>query len=153
MMEFAKKPAPVPRPPTYPVPVDPPEEESDLGTIQIHNQVIAVIARTAALRVVGVADVIGSLVEDVAGKIGIKAPDRGVHVELDDDQITLEMSLSVEQGVYIPRVAWQVQTDVRRAVEDMTGKTVKAVNVLVRGLKTDSPPSARPPMPEDTGVA
>ena len=127
---------PVPRPPTYPVPVEVNEEETQLGHIQIHNSVMAIIARMAALRVPGVADVVGSLVGDMAGRIGIKAQDRGVHVDLADDQITLGISLAVDYGVFIPKVAWQVQTEVRRSVEEMTGKTVKAVNITVRGLRT-----------------
>ncbi len=127
---------PAPRPPTYPVPVETNEEDAQLGQIQIHNSVMAIIARMAALRVPGVADVVGSLVGDMAGRIGIKAQDRGVHVDLADDQISLNISLSVDYGVFIPKVAWQVQTEVRRSVEEMTGKTVKAVNITVRGLRT-----------------
>lgn len=133
---------PVHRPPTYPVPVEPGDEDAQLGHIQIHNSVMAIIARMAALRVPGVADVVGSLVGDMVGRIGIKPQDRGVHVDLTDDQITLNISLSVDYGVFIPKVAWQVQTEVRRSVEEMTGKTVKAVNITVRGLRTTAEETA-----------
>ena len=142
-----------PRPPTYPAHIESHDEETNLGSIQIHSGVMAVIARTAALRVPGVADVVGSLVGDMAGKIGIKSSDRGVQVDLVDDQVTLTLSLLVDYGAFIPKVAWQVQTEVRRAVEALTGKTVKAVNITVRGLKTvaEEPAAATPE--EDEGVA
>lgn len=138
------KPKPQPRPPTYPVVLDASDEEADLGTIQIHNSVIAIIARIAAVKVEGVSDVVGSLVEDVAGKIGIRQADRGVHVEIDGDRIRLNLSLAVDYGVFIPRICFEVQTQVRRAVEEMTGKTVKTVNVVVRSLRVPNRPQPEP---------
>lgn len=127
---------PAPRPPVYPVPEDKPEDEGgDLGAIHIHNSVIAVIARHAAMKVPGVTDLIGSIVDGIAGFVGRKPGDRGVHVEIVENAVVLELNVQVEYGVNIPKVAWQVQSEVRQAVEQMTGKPVKAVNVIVQGLK------------------
>lgn len=138
-----------PRPPAYPVPAEAAEEETSLGAIQIHNSVIAIIARMAAVRVAGVSDVVGSLVGDMAGKIGLKPADRGVHVELAEDRLIITLSLAVDYGAFIPKVAWQVQSGVRQAVEELTGKSVKAVNVTVRALRTAAGQPAVPPMEED----
>lgn len=127
---------PAPRPPVHPVPEDKPEDEGgELGAIQIHNSVIAVIARHAAMKVPGVADLLGSIVDGIAGFVGRKPEDRGVHVELVENSVVLELSIQVEYGVNIPKVAWQVQSEVREAVEQMTGKPVRAVNVVVQGLR------------------
>ena len=133
--------ASVPRPPVYPVPEET-EEEGDLGAIHIHNSVIAVIARMAATKVAGVADLVGTLVDGLAGIVGKKPSDRGVHVEIVDNNVVLELSLVVDYGINIPKVAWQVQSDVRQAVEQMTGKSVKAVNVLVQSLRIPPPAAA-----------
>ena len=136
---------PVPRPPMYPVGEERPEEDSDLGLIHIHNGVIAVIARMAAVKVPGVVDLVGSLVDGIAGIVGRKPNDRGVHVEIVDNSIVIELNLIVEYGVNIPKVAWQVQTEVRQAVEQMTGKPVKGVNVVVQNIQL---PTASQPVPE-----
>lgn len=139
---------PAPRPPTYPVPEDRPEEENDLGLIHIHNGVIAVIARMAAVKVPGVVDLVGSIVDGIAGIVGRKPNDRGVHVEIVENGIVLELNLVVEYGVNIPKVAWQVQTEVREAVERMTGKPVKGVNVVVQNIlipKEETPALDREP--------
>jgi uncharacterized alkaline shock family protein YloU len=140
---------PAPRPPAYPVSAESTEEDTSLGAIQIHNSVIAIIARMAAVRVAGVADVVGSLVGDMAGKIGLKPADRGVHVELAEDRLVIGLSLAVEYGAFIPKVAWQVQSEVRQAVEELTGKSVKAVNVTVRALRAAAGQPAVPPMEEE----
>ena len=83
-------------------------------------------------------DLVGTLVDGIAGIVG-KNADRGVHVEIVDNNVVLELKLMVDYGVNIPRVAWQVQADVRQAVEQMTGKSVKAVNVIVQSLRVPPP--------------
>ncbi len=128
----------VPAPPYTPGPEERNDEEGDLGSVQIHNSVIAVIARLAALRVDGVVDLVGNLVDGLAGIVGRKSGDRGVHVEIVDNNVVIEMSVILEYGVSIPKTCWQIQHDVREGVESMTGKAVKAVNILVQSIQFPS---------------
>lgn len=115
---------------------DPGDMGGELGTVQIHNSVIAGIARIAALDVQGVADLSAGVVENFATVLGTKkAMERGIRVEIDGDFVSLEVHVVVEYGVRIPHVSWQVQSEVRRAVEQMTGKTVRNVKVVVQGVK------------------
>ncbi len=111
------------------------EDGTELGSVQIHNNVIATIARLAALKVPGVLEMSGTFVDGLAGMIGKKGADRGIHVEIDENSVVLSLDVVLEFGVRIPRVAWQVQNEVRQAVEQMTGKNVKAVNVVVQSLR------------------
>lgn len=111
------------------------ENDTELGSVQIHNNVIATIARLAAVKVPGVSEMSGGIVDDLAGMIRKKTGDRGIHVELEDTGVVIEIHVILEYGVRIPNVAWQLQTEVRQAVEQMTGKHVKAVQVVVQGVK------------------
>jgi uncharacterized alkaline shock family protein YloU len=111
------------------------EEGTDLGAIQIHNNVIAIIARLTALKVPGVVEMSGSIVDGIAGMIGKKTLDRGIRVDLDDNTVTVELHVVLEYGVRIPQVAWQIQNEVRQAVGQMTGKNVRAVNVVVQSVR------------------
>ena len=107
----------------------------ELGTVQIHNSVIAGIARIAALGVPGVSELNAGFVEGLATALGTKkSMERGIRVEISGDSVSLEVHIIVDFGVRIPSVAWQVQNEVRRAVEQMTGKTVSEVKVLVQGV-------------------
>ena len=136
--------SPASRPPVHPVPEDKPEDEGgELGAIHIHNSVIAVIARHAAMKVSGVTDLVGSIVDGIAGFVGRKPDDRGVHVEIVENSVVLELSIQVEYGVNIPKVSWHVQSEVRQAVEQMTGKPVRAVNVVIQSLRMA--PAEEPP--------
>lgn len=149
---MSAKSSPVPdtaaKPPAFPVPEERPEEEHDLGSIHIHNSVIAAIARMAASKVPGVVDLVGSLVDDIAGLVGRKQIDRGVHVEIAENSLVIEITLTVEYGVNIPKVAWQVQSEVRQDVERMSGKPVRSVNVIVQGLRTPAPADSGARSPE-----
>ena len=111
------------------------EDGTDLGAVQIHNNVIATIARLAALKVPGVAEMSGTFVEGLAGMIGKPVVDRGIRVDFEENQVVVELHVVIDLGVRIPHVAWQIQNEVRQAVEQMTGKSVKAVNVIVQALK------------------
>lgn len=111
------------------------ENDTELGSVQIHNNVIATIARLAAVKVPGVHEMSGGIVDDLAGIIRKKSGDRGIRVEFEDSGVVIMINVILEYGVRIPHVAWQLQTEVRQAVEQMTGKHVKAVQVIVQGVK------------------
>ena len=111
------------------------EDGTDLGVVQIHNNVIATIARLAALKVPGVAEMSGTFVDGLAGMIGKPVVDRGIRVDFEENVVVIELHVVIDFGVRIPHVAWQIQNEVRQAVEQMTGKSVKAVNVIVQALR------------------
>ena len=111
------------------------DEENELGAVHIHNSVIGVIARLAAAKVPGVVDFVGGIVDGLAGIVGKRSSDRGVHVENVDNGVVIELNVVLEYGVHIPKVAWQVQNEVRKAVEQMTGKSVKSVTVVVQSVQ------------------
>jgi uncharacterized alkaline shock family protein YloU len=128
------------------------ENDTELGSVQIHNNVIATIARLAAVKVPGVCEMSGGIVDDLAGMIRKKSGDRGIRVSFEDAGVVIEIHVILDYGVRIPNVAWQLQTEVRQAVEQMTGKQVKAVQVVVQGVKLPAESEAdRPALQESAG--
>lgn len=124
--------------------VEPEDEGTQLGAVQIHNNVIATIARLAAFKVPGVAELSGTLVDGLAGMIGKKPVDRGIHVEIVENAVVVELHVILDFGVRIPHVSWQIQNEVRQAIEQMTGKPVRAVNVIVQSLRFASGQKSAP---------
>jgi uncharacterized alkaline shock family protein YloU len=119
-------------------PEDNAEEGGEQGEIKIHQHVIATIARLAALKVPGVAALSASFAQGLAQFFGKKPDDTGIRVLLLDTGVVIDLYVVVHFGARIPKVAWQVQSEVRQAVEQMTGKSVKAVNVVVQSLQFES---------------
>ncbi|NOU35541.1 MAG: Asp23/Gls24 family envelope stress response protein [Kiritimatiellaceae bacterium] len=116
-----------------------PEEKSEdagLGTVQIHNNVIAVIAHEAANRVPGVVELSGTLVDELVDIIGKRHRDRGVRVAVESENtIIVELTAVLEYGVYIPEVCGKLQLEVRKSIEELTGKRVQAVNISVQSIR------------------
>lgn len=121
------------------------EEGSELGAIRIHNGVIATIARLAVLKVPGVVEMSSSFADGLANMMSAASFDRGIKVDMDDQKIDLDVHVVIAFGVRIPQVAWCIQNDVRKAIEDMTGKEVGLINVVIQGVKPPESQSAAEP--------
>lgn len=118
------------------------DDGTELGAIRIHNSVIASIARLAVLKVPGVVEMSGSFAEGLASMVGKASFDRGIKVDMEDQKINLDLHIVIAFGVRIPQVAWRIQNDVRKAIEDMTGKKIGLINVVVQGVRLPEPPAA-----------
>ena len=110
------------------------EESSSLGTIKINNEVIATISGKAAAEVKGVAGMSGGVVDGLAKMLGRKNIEKGVKVEIVDDEVNIDISILVDYGASIPVVCSQIQNSVKQKVEKMAGKNVKTVDINVHGI-------------------
>ena len=103
------------------------------GTISYANEVIATIAGVAANEIDGIAGM------SVAGGIGEiwgknKNITRGVKVEVSSHEASVDLYIIVEYGKPIQKVAAEVQENVRKALESLTGLKVVKVDVHVQGV-------------------
>ena len=114
---------------------------SDYGQIFINNNVIAVIAHETAKKVPGVVELQGTLADDLAGIIGKRSKDKGIRVEKENDElIAIDLAVVLEFGTRIPDICVKLQAEVKDAVEEMTGKHVSSVNVVVQGIRNMGEP-------------
>lgn len=103
--------------------------------VRVSDDVISTIATTALAEVKGIAASPAGL---MGGLLGRKGGARGIKIETDGNAVTLDVNIVVEYGARIPAVAAEVQTRLRSAIEEMTGKFVRAVNVTVQGIRAPS---------------
>ncbi|MBT1279826.1 Asp23/Gls24 family envelope stress response protein [Thermoanaerobacter sp. CM-CNRG TB177] len=112
-------------------------ENQELGTIKISEEVVSIIAGLAATEVPGVAGMSGGVVNGISEMLGRKNLGKGVKVEVGEKEVSIDLYLIVDYGVRIPEVAWNVQENVKNAVENMTGLKVVEVNIHVQGVNMD----------------
>ncbi len=105
---------------------------SEGGVVRISNEVLAIIAGIATGEIEGVTGMAGSLVESISERFGRHDLSRGVKVETQDDEVSVDVFVNVEYGCRIPEVARSVQTNVKEAIENMTDLQVKAVNIHIQ---------------------
>ncbi|RKY37708.1 MAG: Asp23/Gls24 family envelope stress response protein [Candidatus Omnitrophota bacterium] len=112
-------------------------KKTDLGTLKINNQVIAAIAKNAALDVKGVIGIKSNpmaMLLDVFNK-GYRS--RGIRLEITDNEVKVKLTISVAYGVNIPDVAAMVQESVRSAIEEMAGLSVSEVGINVANIHSE----------------
>ncbi|WP_405729116.1 Asp23/Gls24 family envelope stress response protein [Anaerotignum sp.] len=102
------------------------------GQIQIADEVIGVIAVTAALEVEGVVD--GSHGKGFTEFFGKKGHTKCVKVAKDENEAVVDMEIIIKFGTKVQKVAAEVQEKVKSTVETMTGLNVAVVNVSVSGV-------------------
>jgi uncharacterized alkaline shock family protein YloU len=65
---------------------------------------------------------------------------KGINVTRDGTSVTVDLSVNVDYGLEIPKVAGNVQRTVAENIEVMTGLSVKAVNVTIQGIVLPTEP-------------
>ena len=111
-------------------------EKEKLGSVKIADDVIACIAALAATEVVGVDSMAGNITNELISKLGVKNLSKGVKLELNEDEVSISLSLNMTYGYNIPEVSEMVQDRVKNTVENMTGLHVIDVNVNIAGVNT-----------------
>lgn len=103
----------------------------EVGSVRIASDVITVIASIAATEIKGVASLSG---KDLVEKFGVKSANKGVKVQVSEEDTTIDIHLVIEYGVKIFDVASKVQQNVKKSVETMSGLSVSCVNIHVQGV-------------------
>ena len=111
------------------------KNEIDMGVVKISDEVVGVIAGLATTEVKGIvgmsASLVGGITQILAGKKNLS---KGVKVSVGENSAAIDLYVVVEYGVRIPDVAMEIQENVKKAVESMTGLNVSAVNIHVQNV-------------------
>ncbi len=103
------------------------------GTITYANEVIATIAGVAANEVDGIAGMcVSGGFSEILGRN--RTITKGVKVEVGSQEAAVDLYIVVEYGSPIQKVAGEVQENVRKALESLTGLHVVRVDVHVQGV-------------------
>ena len=112
-------------------------EVEKADTIQISDEVVAVIAGMTVAEVSGVAEMAGGFAGGISEVFsGKKNMAKGIKVEINDKSVVIDVNIIVEYGSRIPDVAFDIQKRIKASVENMTGLNVEQVNVHVQGVST-----------------
>lgn len=117
-----------------------PDKKEEFGQIQIADEVVAVIAATAAMEIEGVLNASSASGNAPVEFFGKKSQTKGVKVNSEAGELTLELDIVLLFGTKIQLAALEVQKKVKSAVETMTGLPVAMVNVNVCGIIKEKQP-------------
>ena len=111
------------------------KEDENIGTVQIADDVVAMIAALAAAEVDGVSAMAGNVTNELMSKVGVKSSQtKGVKVEVKDKNVNVDLAVIMEYGYNIPATCQAVQQKVKNAIENMTGLNCLDVNIRIAGV-------------------
>lgn len=106
------------------------------GNVKISEEVIATISQIAVSEVEGIIGTGSSLAGEIKQILSKKTmTGKGVKVEISESDVTIDINVIVKYGTKIPEAAWEIQENVKKNVESMTGLSVCKVNVHVTGIE------------------
>ncbi len=114
------------------------ELQSDKGLTTIADPVVTKVAGIAAREVAGVYQLGGGVARAlgaVTQRLSVgDSSSQGVSVEVGEKEAAVDLTVIIEYGESIPRVAEQIRQNVVRRIEGITGLSVTEVNVAVNDL-------------------
>ncbi|MDI3257173.1 MAG: Asp23/Gls24 family envelope stress response protein [Kyrpidia sp.] len=115
----------------------PKELQTPIGRIFIAEEVIAMVAGTAAMECYGLAGMASrrQVKDSLTEFLGRDNPGRGVEVHIRDDKTVVDLHIIVVYGMKISEVAHNVMQKVRYMLQDTLGITPDRVNIFVQGVR------------------
>lgn len=110
--------------------------ENPNGTVSFATEVVATIAGLAATEVDGVASMISPSagLADMFSRKSNRNLTKGVRIDLEDNRVSVDITITVDYGSPVPDVARNIQENVKKAIETMSGLDVRNVDVHVTGI-------------------
>ena len=99
------------------------DREQDNGQITYANEVISTIVSVATTEVDGISAIAGN-----NGLLGKGKLPRGVRVDMNGEDVSVDVSVTVDYGMPIQKVGRRAQENVRKSLESMTGLHVVGVS-------------------------
>lgn len=112
-----------------------PSGKEELGKIEVAAEVIEIVAGIAVSEVEGIAATRGNIATGVVERFGKKVHNKGIKSGVTETgEISIDVFCSVKYGYGIPKVAKEVQSQIRQAILDMTALDTAEVNVHITGI-------------------
>jgi uncharacterized alkaline shock family protein YloU len=112
------------------------DDNSELGIIKIHNNVIASIAYLATLEIEGVSRICEDVKSSLAHLLGKKTQSGAIDARTEkNNEVTIIIPVIIKYGYKIPDVSVKIQENVKTAVEDATDLTIKDIIIKIKGVE------------------
>ncbi len=98
------------------------EITSGNSTIKISEDVIITCIANAALATKGLAGLSGA------------SPKKGVKLSKEEEKLVVDLYVILNYGVKIPEVAWNIQKNVKKELEKIITREIKAINIHVQSI-------------------
>jgi len=104
------------------------------GQVHISTDVLSIITSIAAREIEGVQDASSGFVDEISNLFNKKNYSKGIKIELKENNVYIDISINIEYGYNIHKVAEAVQQKVTEKIETMTNLNIISINVNVANV-------------------
>jgi len=104
------------------------------GQVHISTEVLSIITSIAAREIEGVGTASSGIVDELSSLFNKKNNTKGIKIEVKENNVYIDISINVEYGYNVNKVAEAVQERVAEKIENMTELNVTSVNVNVANV-------------------
>lgn len=110
---------------------------TNLGQIEVSNDVIATIAGISAMDCYGLVGMASrkQIKDGITELLGRENLSKGIEVRTEGSELVVDMYIIVGYGTKISEVANNVQSKVKYTLDQLVGIKVNYVNVFVQGVR------------------
>ncbi|WP_270171968.1 Asp23/Gls24 family envelope stress response protein [Paenibacillus sp. SYP-B4298] len=110
---------------------------TESGTIYIADEVVSVIAGSAAMECYGLVGMASrkQFKDGIAELLGRENLSRGVELRREQDALHIDLYIIVSYGVKISEVAHNIQSKVKYVLNEVVGIQADHVHVFVQGVR------------------
>lgn len=110
---------------------------NEMGNVSISEDLIATIAGYATVENYGIVGMCarsaGDAIVELFGRENLQ---KGVLVEkVNDNQVDVSLHVALQYGVSLPAVSQNTKQNVRYRIEELTGVSVRDVNIFVESIR------------------
>ena len=111
--------------------------KNDLGTVTVPEDLIATVAGYAAVENYGIVGMCARTAGDAIVELfGGENMQKGVLVErVNEQQVDVTLHVALQYGVSLPAVSQNTKQNVRYRIEEITGVSVRNVNIFVESIR------------------
>jgi len=111
--------------------------ENESGKVHVSDEVIAVLAGSAALDCYGLVGMSSrkQLKDGIAELLGRENLSRGVEVRRENDALHIDLYIIVSYGTKISEVVHNIQVKVKYVLNEIVGLNVDFINIFVQGVR------------------
>ncbi|GAA4063307.1 Asp23/Gls24 family envelope stress response protein [Amphibacillus indicireducens] len=110
------------------------------GRVTITNEVIATVAGGAAIECYGIIGMASKnqIKDGISEILRRENFSKGVVVQQENNQITIDMYIIVSYGTKISEIAHNVQSQVKYNLDKTLGLAIDAVNIYIQGVRVQN---------------
>ena len=109
-------------------------KHNPLGEIKVSEEVLEVIVSFATLEVTGVSGMRKNLTSDIRAIFGQEEYTKGVSLKTDEFGTEIDIYCYLDYGVNVPKVAIEIQENVKEQIYHMTEIEIDVVHVHIVGI-------------------